>query len=198
MIKTRIRGSVLIAPDGAWFHPDDPHEDPVPLMGKDGQPLTLEKQHYTGHNTAERADRALASPTPDEAQQVFALVQEQDIEDLAAFVRDRELPPDDAKVMRGVALMFVRGALHESLGSRLFQIMSETEEDWLAPWAPKPEDGIPVEGLCEGMDLPAGDLMCRKMAVAYWVGIFNDEQWEWVAHLLRKVKGSASEATPRQ
>ena len=39
-----------------------------------------------------------------------------------------------------------------------------------------------------GMDLPANDPLCRNLALAYCWEILNNEQWELVAHLLRKVK----------
>ena len=42
------------------------------------------------------------------------------------------------------------------------------------------------------MDLPVNDPLCRNLALAYQQEILNDEQWELVAHLLRKVKGTAT------
>lgn len=200
MIKARVTGKLLLAPDGFWFHPDDPHEEPFQLLGKDGRPLSPEneKQYYTGHNTEERAERVLADPTPEEEQRIADLLQELGIEDLEILVEDCELSPDDARVTRGVALMFVRGALDESWRTNIFQLMSGPGDCWLEALVPNPEERVAVEVLCERMDLPTEDPMCRSMALAYWVQIFNDEQWELVAHLLRKVKGAASEATPRQ
>ncbi len=39
------------------------------------------------------------------------------------------------------------------------------------------------------MDLPVNDPLCRNLAVTYLRNILSDEQWELVAHLLRRVEG---------
>lgn len=166
-------------------------------MDKHGQPLSLEKKHYTGHNTAERAERVVAAPTPAEEQRIVDFLKEQGLDDLETFAKDCQLPPDDQSVMRSVALMCVRGALGESCRDWVFRLMLATDDGWLEILVPTPEERMMVEALCEQMDLPAQDPMCRSMAIACWLHIFNDEEWELVAHLLRKVKVSTSEITPR-
>ena len=166
-------------------------------MDKHGQPLSLEKKHYTGHNTAERAERVVAAPTPAEEQRIVDFLKEQGLDDLETFAKDCQLPPDDQLVMRSVVLMCVRGALGESCRDWVFRLMLATDDGWLEILVPTPEERMMVEALCEQMDLPAQDPMCRSMAIACWLHIFNDEEWELVAHLLRKVKGSTSEITPR-
>ena len=199
MIKTRIAVRLLTAPDGLWFHPDDPHLAPFQILGKDGRPLSPEdeKQYYTGRNTAEHAERVLAGPTPEEEQRLADFLEDRDLEELATHPEYNELSPDDGLVVRGVALLVVRGAIEASRWTDIYPLMTEPENDWVEVLVREPEERIAVDVLCERMDLSTQDPMSRAMALAYWVGVFNDYQWELVAHLLRKVKGSVTEVGPR-
>ena len=192
MMKTGDKVQVLDAADGLWAHPDDPTEDPQLIYGKDGKPLTLEKQLYTGDLTAEKAEAFFASATAGEQQQIEEYMSElsdDDPDHIAENWGYRD-PADDV-VVRGVALMHVRGKLLKWRCDEIRQLLAITKEglEWQFTDEGKfKRYALVVDVLCEGMDLPSQDSLCRLFALAYELEILNDMQWELIAHLLRMVK----------
>lgn len=196
MVKTGDTGEMLVAGDGVWFHPDDPAEDPELIIGKDGNPLALEKQLYTGDLTAEKAEAVFADPTAEEQQQTEEYMSELSDDEpdyIAESCGFRD--PADELVIRGLALMHVRGKLHEPQCDEIRMLLALTKEGFERQFTDEGKfttySGM-VDTLCDGMDLPSHDPLCRLLALTYELNILIDVQWELIAHLLRKVKGATA------
>ena len=197
MSKTETTGRVLTASDGLWFHPDDPTQEPFIIPGKDGQPLTLEKQRYTGSLTAQDAEAFFANVTPQEELQVQEFLsvyncEDLDGEDLDHWEETYGSRAASAKaIVRGLAIMHVRTKLLKSLFGAILLQLSCSSASLKTEY---PLDAELASELCAEMDLRSDNPLCLLPALVYYQGALNDEQWELIAHLLRKVTVTTSTA----
>ena len=89
--------------------------------------------------------------------------------------------------------MIVRGKLEECHWTDMCLLLQLAEDAGFERLTrDSPRDRRMVEALCTLMDLPVNEPLCLNLGLAYQKEILNDEQWELLAHLLRKVKGTVA------